>query len=225
MTEQIFGTISALEFCVPPRQDFEDIVEELDIAFRPTGMTRRSLIWDGDDVAMIERDSMRVLLGWVPSGRADGSHVLIFGVGQSPLEMSVDIGQETCRFVKNMLLSHLESYLSFTELAQLDANRPLDSDFVDTVGDLVHRAPVASDIDLASNPVIEGVFPDKVYNNNNVMDAEHEEECSLPQRLTIYTLGATMLIYTPPVGASLLIYSTLRDFAPQKLPKITKLAA
>ena len=42
------------------------------------------------------------------------------------------------------------------------------------------------------------------------------DEASLPKRLTIDTLGATMLIYTPPVGASLLVYSTLRDLIPQE---------
>jgi hypothetical protein len=41
------------------------------------------------------------------------------------------------------------------------------------------------------------------------------EPMSLPKHLTIYALGATMLIYTPPVGASLLAYSALRDLTPE----------
>lgn len=64
-------------------------------------------------------------------------------------------------------------------------------------------------------------FPEiiEVTEEDRIEQAEAHKELSLQKRLTIYALGATMLIYTPPVGATLLVYTTLRDFATPKHPE------
>jgi len=230
MSEQLFGTIAALEFCVHPRQGFEDIVEDLDISFQPTGLTRRTLIWDGDDVAIIERDALRILLNWLPPEHPDDPAYLLMAIGQSPISPHVHVGIETCHFVKDVLLAHLASYLPVSSVLHKDAHHPISADLIDAVADDIlmqqrdttttrpqgfetqsqdhaARSPLndpPSDMQDAPDDVIEAEFSDL------------SDDCSLPKRLTIYTLGATMLFYTPPVGATLLIYSTLRDFAPSQ---------
>jgi hypothetical protein len=40
---------------------------------------------------------------------------------------------------------------------------------------------------------------------------EEPEGCSLQMYLTVYTLGTTLLLMTPPVGAAMLAYTVLRD--------------
>lgn len=221
MTEQDFGTIAALDFCVPPRQGFDDIVEELDIMFRPDGLTRRSMIWDGPDMAVIERDAVRLLLAWVPTGRGDGSCYLVLGVGQSPQAGGVAISAESCRFVKTALLAHLESYLSFREVVHVDVACPLDAAVLDRFGDILCDLPVSS-----GSPSAQAPDATIRFDTLDALDGSGAQSaCSLPQRLTIYALGATMLIYTPPVGATLLVYSTLRDFGPARLPGFGQIAA
>lgn len=221
MTEDEFGTITALDFSVAPLQGFEDIVEELDIMFRPEGLVRRSMIWDGPDLAMIERDTVRLLLSWLPTGRGDGSRYLVLGVGQSPSANGVAIGAESCRFVKTALLAHLESYLSFREVVHVDVACPLDSAVLDRFCDILSDLPVQSRPAVAQAPGATIRFDTL----ETLEDTPEQEVCSMPKRLTIYVLGATMLIHTPPVGAALLVYSTLRDFGPERAPAPERMAA
>ncbi|WP_371224310.1 hypothetical protein [Roseovarius sp. 2305UL8-3] len=228
MTEQVFGTIAALEFCVLPRQGFEDIVEDLDISFQPTGLTRRTLIWDGDDIAIIERDALRILLGWLPPEFPGAPGYLVMAVGKSPNNFGVEVGVETCQFIKELLLAHLASYLTARRVLHKDTDQQVDSELMDDVAEILAKEAAqswpaqgaANEQDEASgqtaSPLDSG---SKDKNTAEFIEAEfhdlgNDEDCSLPKRLTIYTLGATMLLYTPPVGASLLVYATLRDFAP-----------
>ena len=221
MNRQEFGTIAALDFCVPPRQAFEDIVEELDIMFRPEGLTRRSMIWDGNDLAMIERDAVRLLLAWVSTGRADGSSYLVIGVGQSPEADGTAINAESCRFVKTALLAHLESYLSFHEVVHVDVACPLDSAVLDRFAEILCDLPVCAGQHHSQAPDATIRF-----DTLDTLDGtEPIEACSLPKRLTIYALGATIFLYTPPIGATLLAYTTLRDFVPERLQNRQLLAA
>ena len=240
MPEENFGTIAALEFCVPPSQGFEDIVEELDISFRPFGLTRRSLTWDSDDIAIIERDSLRVLLGWLPAAFEGGPSFLVFAVGHATNGGNLLVNPETCEFVKEILVGHLESYLDFETVFHADATQPVGTELVDTVTEILNRDFGKPDDKSLHTPGSRNFRRDRAYTRDITVDAAFakahaptvqnddvevippdqvdiisaEEETSLPKRLTIYTLGATMLIYTPPVGASLLAYSALRDLVP-----------
>mgnify|MGYP005852614475 CR=1 FL=1 len=247
MTEQNFGTIAALQFCVPPSQGFEDIVEELDISFRPYGLTRRTLTWDSEDIAIIERDSLRVLLGWLPAVCKGMPSFLVFAVGHATNGGNLLVNRETCEFVKEVLIEHLGSYLNFETVFHAEATQPVETDLVDTVTEILHRdfaTPATRQPPRDEN--IRGWTRDRAYTRDiaqqkgrrktrlqdlEVLDFDIEtdvdtpstrmtgtalpDEMSLPKRLTIYTLGATILIYTPPVGAFVLVYSTLRDLMPR----------
>jgi len=239
MAEETFGTIAALEFRVPPTQSFEDIVEELDISFRPFGLTRRSLIWDSDDIAILERDSLRVLMGWLPAALEGGSSFLVFAVGHATSGGNLLVNRETCEFVKDILVTHMDSYLNFETVFHADATQPVGTELVDTVTEILNRDFSTPHDGAPRTPSERGFKRDRAYTRDITLDPDfirahtpqfegHEPEVvnvegeilppqdatSLPKRLTIYTLGATMLLYTPPVGASLLIYSTLRDLVP-----------
>lgn len=225
MIEQNFGTIAALEFTHPPQHGFEDIVEEVDISFQPVGLTRRSLIRDSEDIASVERDNLRVTLGWLPPEDEDGSYYLIMAVGPTRDSGSIHITMETCGFVKDVLVEHLASYLDFETVFNAEATQTVGAELIDTVTDILRcdydarpaktKSPFAPlhDPEDETWSEIGRAQPDGFREMSQM--AQVEQECSLPKRLTIYTLGATMLIYTPPVGASLLVYSTLRDLMPQ----------
>lgn len=229
MIEQNYGTIAALEFAQSPKHGFEDIVEEVDISFQPVGLNRRSLIRDSEDIAIIERDNLRVVLGWVAPADLTAPHYLVLAVGPTDMSGQIHITPETCGFVKDVLVDHLGSYLSFATAFHAEATQIVGADLVDTVTEILHR-------DYDDVPLIEVDWPatanipfdaalhaghdlgraqpcDGIRESSQLVQLE--QQCSLPKRLTIYTLGATMLLYTPPVGASLLVYSTLRDLMPQ----------
>lgn len=237
MTDQDFGAVTALEFRVSPKQGFEDIVEEFDIAFRPLGTTRRSLIWDGNDIAMVERDAIRVILGWLPAETPETPAFLIVAVGQSPNDRGVEVDGQTCAMINQMVRDHVESYLPICNVLRADVAGPVNADVIDTLADMLRRdyQPDRSEEQtrIKTSPwAHDGTETDRVYGHyskqspflqtetqDEVMDAQYRElaaqaPISLPQRLTIYTLGATMLLYTPPLGATLLVYSTLRDLTP-----------
>lgn len=226
MSSQTFGTIAALEFSTAPDQSFEDIVEEMDISFQPIGLNRRSLIWDTDDTAIIERDTLRVLLSWLPAFSANGSSFLVVAVGETPSGGPLTINREVCDMVKEVLISHLESYLDFGTVFHTEATQPVSTALIDTVTEILRH-------DYTRTPSAHGpnhnarAWPhdpedvcDTIFRTGSRRDDTRNPDphvppkISLPQRLTIYTLGATMLLYTPPIGASLLVYSTLRDLMP-----------
>lgn len=247
MTEKDFSAVAALELTGIPQHSFEDIVEEIDIAFRPIGTNRFSLAWDGDDIAILDRDSARILLGWVPPELGQTKFYLIVIVGTVPSVGDNRIDRDTCSFLKDIVLTHVTSYIDVASILHSDAEEPSDVALVDTVADFLQAYSASGEplsphyandncaswdcnADLARKPMPDlksgpsgfGFgFADYPYDdpandpeafmNSEFNDVDSPEDISFPMRMTIYTLGATMLIYTPPVGASLLIYSTLRD--------------
>lgn len=243
MTHQSFGTIAALEFPALPPQGFPDIVEELDIAFQLPDTTRRSLIWDSDDIAIIERDNLRVLLGWLPPQRDEDPGFMMMAVGPGREGGNLVISRETSEFIKVTLVEHMSEYLDFKTIFDVDATQQVGTELVDTVVEILQRDFGRPNTDLTRSAYTRGVKPSRAYTRDIASDAsklqqrypafedlsppdetDDEDERdqdqldpppSLAKRLTIYTLGATMLIYTPAVGAALLIYSTLRDLVPE----------
>lgn len=248
MSEQYYGTIAALEFSAPSRHLFKAIVDDLDSSFQPFGIAKSSSDWLGDNVAVIERDSLRVLLGWLPSGCEREHCVLMFAVGHATVGGNILVPKETCEFVRDVLVSHLESYLQFDTVFRADATQPVDMNLLSTVAEILELGDAAAHQSetlnsdarphrqaraLTRDIVLRAKTPKKPAENayeqfpeiievteeDRIEQAEAHKELSLQKRLTIYALGATMLIYTPPVGATLLVYTTLRDFATPKHPE------
>lgn len=247
MNEQDFGTIAALEFRASPDQGFEDIVEEFDIAFRPMGLSSRSLTWNDEDIAFIERDSIRIALGWLPSDTKDVPGFLIVAVGQAPNSGGIHVDPLTCAMLKSHVLQHAETYLPIGNVLHADATQPVGTELIDMVSEMLRRdyqklgdtapaqdsgafgwsEPVKADPAYEVHPKSCDTAQGEMGQNDaaNVLDAEFydlvaDKALSLPKRLTIYTLGATMLLYTPPVGITLLVYTTLRDFGPDEPPRL-----
>ncbi|MCZ7675576.1 MAG: hypothetical protein M5U35_06520 [Roseovarius sp.] len=84
MEKQSYGSVVAMEFRRPPSIAFRDIVEEFDIAFQMADSHTRALTWDNDDIALIDRDCVRVGLGWLPAQRAGQPSHLVVAVGTPP---------------------------------------------------------------------------------------------------------------------------------------------
>ncbi|MEM7733040.1 MAG: hypothetical protein AAF280_09690 [Pseudomonadota bacterium] len=65
MNAQVYGSVVAMEFKACPKVPFEDYVEDFDLAFEMVDSATRSLTWERADLAFIDRDYVRVAIGWV----------------------------------------------------------------------------------------------------------------------------------------------------------------
>lgn len=248
MTEQYDGTVAVLAFDRRPRLGFADIVEEFDIAFQGMGEIKRGLIWDSDDIAMIDRDIARIVLGWLPPDRDAAATHLIIAIGTAPNAHNGQIGRGICERLKARILERCEGFLDAETVLHADACQPVGPDLIDGLCDLLRRGAGMSpdsEGDAASRavpdpPPIDGPARDPSSpwyspgergaddgdaraaqarpDGTGVFEAEFTDltdgEATLPIRLTIYTLGATLLLHVPPVGASLLVYTALRNVTP-----------
>jgi hypothetical protein len=233
MTEQPHGTVAVLELKPFVTHSFDDIVEEFDLAFRPPGLTRRALIRDGDDIAIIERGPVRIVLGWLAHPTRNKAPHLVLAIGRTEDLSAVILDDELFRLIKAHLLMHAESYLPVASILHRQADRPVGAELVDAIAGLLnhtgypHAQTYATTEDAADEghyrPTSES-YPHKADPAYKV-HAKHEDiyegefhpseddsKNALPQALTVYTVGATILMVSPPVGTFVLVYASLRAF-------------
>jgi len=162
MDTQSYGSIVAFQFRRPPSVGFADIVEEFDIAFQMVDSQRRALTWDNDDIALIDRDGVRVGLGWLPGlEKGEPSH-LIVAVGAPP-----EVGDDTkakaktsatagsragrsrrvdprCyRYIADRVAERTRGYLPFTALLHGEAHQPVSAELIDATFSLLRLDPGA----------------------------------------------------------------------------------
>jgi len=258
MNYQESGTVAALQFAERPPLDFADIVEEFDIAFQTGSVRQRRLTWDCDDVAIFDRETVRVALGWMQPDAPGQPWYLIVAVGNSPEVPAAPVSRDFCENLATHILERTQEYLPYDAVYRSEADRPVDAELIDAVTEQLMQAANA-----ASGPVqpatasgthaatlhehaIQGApswyshllknFRRPIANEHaninagvhmkmgldeedddmrklreSVCGTTEETEITLPMHLSIYALGATMLIQAPPVGAALLIYTVLRE--------------
>jgi hypothetical protein len=142
---QTYGSVVAMEFRTRPSVDFKHIVEEFDTAFQMVDARSRSLSWDCDDIAIIDRDDLRVALGWLPANEADKRWHLIIAVGVPPqIEAeSIDIG--SLRYLASAIAERTQDYLPFSAVMHGEATQPISADLIDIVFELVRHDGPATD--------------------------------------------------------------------------------
>mgnify|MGYP001804813811 CR=1 FL=1 len=132
MTTQSYGSVVAMEFKARPSLAFLDLVEELDIAFQMVDSRTRSLTWDCEDVAIIDRDFVRVAMGWLPShGKGQPWH-LVVAVGAAPDEDLSKIEMSSYDFVADRILERTKEFLPSTAVLRGAASQPIGPALIDT---------------------------------------------------------------------------------------------
>ena len=141
MDTQNYGSVVAMEFRSRPSIDFADIVEEFDIAFQMVDTRTRSLTWDCDDIAIIDRDYVRVALGWLPAGDNCNRWHLIVAVGAAPGEDMSKIEKSSFGFLADLIVDRTNEYLPSTAVLHGQANQPVSPQLIDKVFDLLRMDP------------------------------------------------------------------------------------
>ena len=140
MTQHRPGTIAALQYSQRPPLDFTDIVEEFDIAFQDDSISRRRLTWDCDDVAIFDRETVRVALGWMPPESEDQPWHLIVAVGTSPDAADTPITREFCEDMAAHILERTSEYLPYDAVLRSEADGAIDAEMIDTIAGQIQRA-------------------------------------------------------------------------------------
>ena len=155
MTRTSHGFVTALQFNSHPRMDFHDIVEEFDIALQKHPTQLRSLTWDCDDIAILDRESMRVALGWLPPDDATSGQpwYIIVAVGARPGRRTPRFDTHAYEMLSKRLAERMRGYLAFDAVLRGPANRPVGADLIDATFDLLRSN--AGDIATGTTPAPE----------------------------------------------------------------------
>lgn len=137
MTSNSYGSVVAMEFKARPSLSFGDIVEEFDVAFQMVDSRTRSLTWESEDVAIIDRDYVRVAMGWLPSDKRGQPWHLIIAVGCSPTEDLDKIEMSSYDFLADRILDRTNEFLPSTAVLRGEASQPIAPALVETLFDLL----------------------------------------------------------------------------------------
>lgn len=238
MTPHAHGVVTALEYRTRPEMAFADIVEEFDIALQFVDATKRSLTWDCEDIAVIERDNLRIGLGWLPSEEPGTPWYLIFAVGPVQDRKLPAVASESLDFLAQRIVERTSEFLPADAVLHGEAGQPVSPDLIDTLLDLLRQtatarrddAPAAQpQRDRAAREIrVSPAMPDAA--DGETIDAGADEgrvaqagrrwlpalqgQASGPMRLSIHTFALTLMLHVPALGAFLFVYGLLRDVHP-----------
>lgn len=236
---QTYGVVIGFEYRACPRMEFPDIVEEFDLSFQLADAQTRALTWDCDDIAVIDRDYLRVALGWLPPDEDGGAWHLVAAVGPCETAAGCLLDDNSLTFLVDQIIARTQNVLPADAVLQGPASGPVGPELVDDIFDLLRLTATAA-CDTVAKPDIAGaasnVIPDGQAaqgfvpspDDANTIDIatkappwqavagwlSKRADPSKPLRLTVHTLALTLMLYVPPLGASLFTYTMLRDIVP-----------
>jgi hypothetical protein len=217
MSRQIHGEIAALEYHSPPGMGFADIVEEFDIASHGLATQVRRLTWDGDDIALIDRECVRIALGWHRPEREDRPYYLVIAIGPPPRRKAHATGFDPSAYgvLLDRALDRLSSYLPCDALLRGSASQTVGTALLDRTFDLLGAtAPRVSAADIETGRRKRAEAREGDWQRDAIDPATLPAIPSQPLRLTVVTLGLTLFMHVPAIGIALLTYTALREAQP-----------
>ncbi len=139
MNKATHGTIVALEYRSKPKIGFADIVEEFDIALHLLDARTRSLTWDCDDVAFIDRDYLRVALGWLPATAPHKPWYLIIAVGLAPGTEMAPLTSGAFDYITDAIADRTRQFLPYSSAMHGEAMQPVGPALMDSVFGLLRH--------------------------------------------------------------------------------------
>lgn len=210
MSRKTYGAIAALEYHAPPAMDFPDIVEEFDLSSNALTTQVRSLTWDGEDIAILDREAVRIMLGWLPPETARKPHYLVIAVGPPGRNPRASLDESAYDTLLRRAIERVRGYLPYDAKLYGSATRPVTSGLMDQTFELLAATAPETPASQQDRDATAHDWADGAVDANEQMP----QQASLPMRLTIITFGLTLFLHVPPVGAALLTYTTLREAQP-----------
>lgn len=229
MSTQFHGSIAALGYRRRPDVGFAAIVDDIDRVLQSTDAHPRKLTWHGDSIAFIDRDGVRIALGWVP-GKAPGDmSYLVLAIGPLP-ELDASLGSVSCIHLADRLVLRIKDDMPFDTVMRGETPEAVDITLLRTIFELLRTDPGLADHDPSSPDTDADAARTKSRDDDfDVIDTHEVNQSSsaiarwmekravptAPLRLTIHAVGLSVMLYTPPLGAFMLTYSMLRDVGAQ----------
>ncbi len=166
--QNIFGSVVALEFNARPAVSFSDIVDEIDAALEVLDSRTCALSWDCDDIAILDRDYIRVALGWLPAPAPSAASYLVIAVGEGTGVEPGSIDPSSFEFVIDTLIDCVGDLLPFQAALKSDALQPVDCELIDAIFDHLRPdappAPVPARLRTPDNIFTEIAMPEMLEN-------------------------------------------------------------
>ena len=221
------GSVAALQYNSLPDMEFADFVEEFDISFQMIENQKRSLSWDCDDVAIVERDTIRVALGWLAPDKDGAPYYIIIAVGPNPKVKHNPPDPAYYAALAKYITERTNRFLPHDAVMLGTASRPVGIELIDVVADLLKLSADAAPDDMAPGQPnrARGWRGRKAASDHlhHTTKPKHHSgrgdiialpASSPPKRLTIYALSCTLMLQVPAIGAFMFVYAILRDTVP-----------
>ncbi|MEM8775115.1 MAG: hypothetical protein AAGF53_08775 [Pseudomonadota bacterium] len=188
----------------------------------------RQILWPEDNIAMIDRDGVRIALGFLPPSESDQYSYIIIAVCTMEDLVGNRVHKISNIHLADKLVQRVKNDIPYDTIMRGETPEPVDENLLHSMFDLLRAATVphgkgsddtttgigADDTAMASYGVI---LSDDVGKKLSQMPPRLARR-KMPGlvRLTIHLLALSVTLIAPPLGAFLFTYSVLRDAVPAK---------
>lgn len=228
MLPQSQGSIATFGYRDLDGSRFPHIVRDIDLALQRTDAQPRRITWDGDHIAMIDRDGTRIALGFMPAITTGHRSYLILAVGHLEDCEAASLGAAPNIHLADRLLLRIKDDLPYDTIMRGETLEPVNAELMwmileqlkDTSSSVEERftptqgrdGAAASNQSYCDINVIEHTDLDTTKNEIYEF-LSRSAEPTQPLRLTVHLTGLMVMLVSAPLGAFMFTYSLLRDIA------------
>ncbi|MEL6410104.1 MAG: hypothetical protein AAGK67_14625 [Pseudomonadota bacterium] len=227
MYQENESSIAAFGYREAPSVDFPRFVHEIDMLLQKTDKVPRQILWPEDNIAMIDRDGLRIALGFLPPSENERFSYIIVGVCTLE-DLTYGVQKISNMHLVDKLVQRIKVDIPYDTIMRGETPEPVNEALLYSMFDLLRAAFVPEGKRSDSDSV--GVAADEtaMASYGVILSDDVEKKLSqmppklartkppLPVRLVIHALALSVTLITPPLGAFLFTYSVLRDFFPSK---------
>jgi len=231
MASHAQGSIAAFGYRDLDEARFPAIVRDIDTALQMADAQPRRITWDGDHIALIDRDGIRIALGLLPpTARTRHTH-LVVAVGSLAGSGDTISGAAPNIHLADRLLLRIKDDLPYDTIMRGETAQPVDAELIWHVFEQLCavRSPQWQGMSpahgLPRNHEQEESFADFAMIGTDDVDSREPELARFlaqrapptrPLRLTVHFTGLMVMFVSAPLGAFMFTYSLLRDMVKER---------
>ncbi len=218
MTHTPPTTFVALQLAPGQFDLFDEILEEAEELLDTLEASRSGSQHDGDDLVFLNRDAVRLGLGWVELPHGDA---LTLAVGATPDEMlDGDLlrhGAQILRALTTRAEALFDAHQTLWQVAEVPLTAESMDDHATQLALLEHDTARVAPLQPEEARMVPLRMPARDEAELDVLAGlraavEVEEGPSVAMQMSAFALSTACLIVNPPVGASMLTYAALRQY-------------
>jgi hypothetical protein len=159
MSDVLTSEVTQLLYRVAPQLNFAQVVGELHKALHEPNCPNPVLTWDCDDIALLDFNAARVVIGYSENLPSEHAACLTVAVGRSPLREAATLAKPD------------QDTLSQTVIERLQRRFPSDAQQTQTIDQLLTPDLIDGVVDALFQPVFEAPAPEAI-----VAISEHQPE-------------------------------------------------